>query len=110
MKIPNGEQADLGNKLEDYSLNPFHRQGKHKARVFEAVLGVAILNKHVLAGALLNAAKNSNEAVALGDNGFGETYALRFELVTEKGSAAVMSGWIIRRNERFPRLTTCYIM
>lgn len=29
MKPPNGERADLGTKLEDYTLNPFHRDGPH---------------------------------------------------------------------------------
>jgi hypothetical protein len=110
MKLPNGGSADLGRKLEDYSLNSFHQQGKHKARVFESVLGITLLNQQVLAAALLEAAENSTEAVTLGDNGFGEAYSLRFRLVTEKGSATVMSAWIVRRNENFPRLTTCYIM
>jgi len=110
MKLPNGENADLGAKLEDYSLNPFHRHGQHKARVFESALGITIANKEILARALLTAVKNSNDFVSLGDNDFGETYVLRFRLTTEKGSATVLSAWIIRRNEDFPRLTTCFIV
>jgi hypothetical protein len=78
MKLPNGDRADLGTKLEDYSLNPLHRHGQHKARVFES--------------------------------GFGETYALRFRLTTGKGSATVLGAWIVRHNEDFPRLTTCFIV
>src|SRR2546426_10343471 len=35
-----GDRADVGTKLEDYVLNMLHREGRHKARVFEAVLGV----------------------------------------------------------------------
>jgi hypothetical protein len=110
VKIPNGENADLGAKLEDYSLNPLHRHGQHKARVFESALGIAIANKEILARALLSAAKNSDDFVSLGDNGFGETYVLRFRLTTEKGSATILSAWIIRHNEDFPRLTTCFIV
>jgi hypothetical protein len=110
MRLPNGERADLGTKLEDYSLNPLHRHGQHKARVFESAVGITLVNKAVLARALLAAACNSNEAVALGDNGFGETFSLRFPLVTEKGAATVLSAWIIRYNENFPRLTTCFIV
>jgi len=34
LKLPNGHQADLGLKLEEYSLNLLHREGQHKARVF----------------------------------------------------------------------------
>lgn len=110
MKLPNGDQANLGTKLEDYSLNPFHRQGQHKARVFESALGITLANKDVLARALRDAAKNSNDFVSLGDNGFGETYILRLKLTTEKGSATISSAWIIRHNEDFPRLTTCFIV
>ena len=110
MKLPNGDRADLGTKLEDYSLNPLHRHGQHKARVFESALGITLANKDVLARALLEAAKNSGEFVALGDNGFGETYVLRFRLATGKGSATVLSAWIVRHNEDFPRLTTCFIV
>jgi hypothetical protein len=110
MKLPNGDRADLGTKLEDYSLNPLHRHGQHKARVFESALGITITNKDVLARALLEAAKYSGEFVALGDNGFGETYALRFRLTTGKGSATVLGAWIVRHNEDFPRLTTCFIV
>jgi hypothetical protein len=106
MKLPNGNRTDLGTKLEDYSLNPLYRQGQHKARVFESALGITLANKEVLERALLDAAINSNAAIAGGDNGFGETYVLRFLLTTEKGSATVLSTWIIRHNEDFPRLTT----
>ena len=110
MKLPNGNRANLGTKLEDYSLNPLHRHGQHKARVFESALGITLANKEVLSRGLLAAAKNSNEVAALGDNGFGETYVLRFRLTTEKDAATVLSAWIVRHNEDFPRLTTCFIV
>ncbi len=106
MKLPNGKRADLGTKLEDYSLNPLHRHGQHKARVFESALGTTLANKEILSQALLAFAANSNEFTALGDNGFGETYLLRFRLATDRGSATVLSAWIVRHNEDFPRLTT----
>ena len=108
--MPNGNRADLGTKLEDYSLNPLHRQGLHKARVFESALGITLANKESLSLALLAQAADSNEFVASGDNGFGQTYVLRFSLTTERGSATVLCAWIVRRNEDFPRLTTCFIV
>jgi len=110
MKLPNGKRADLGTKLEDYSLNPLHRHGQHKARVFESALGITLASKEILSQALRVQAANSNEFIALGDNGFGETYVLRFRLATDRGSATVLSAWIIRHNEGFPRLTTCFIV
>jgi hypothetical protein len=41
MKLPNAERAfvDVA-KLRDYSLNAEHKEGKHKARVFAAALGL----------------------------------------------------------------------
>ena len=41
MKLPNAENAviDIA-KIRDYSLNPNHLEGKHKARVFLKALGI----------------------------------------------------------------------
>lgn len=110
MKLPNGHRCDLGTKLEDYSLNPLHREGRHKARVFEAALGITLANADVLRTAIREAAATSSEAEARGDNGFGEVFNLRFVMTTERGRATVLTGWIIRHNENFPKLTTCYII
>jgi hypothetical protein len=107
VKIPNGRNADLGTKLEDYSLNPFHRNGQHKARVFQSVLGISLKNANLLRDALKQAAATSEDAVHHGNNGFGENYELRFRLATELGAATILSAWIVRQDEDFPRLTTC---
>lgn len=109
MRLPNGTRAELGTKLVDYVLNPLHRDGRHKARVFDSAVGIARGNAGVLARALLDAAANSEHAEARGDNGYGDVYVLRFEITTTAGTATVVSVWIIRRGEDFPRLTTCYI-
>ena len=110
MKLPNGGRADLGTKLEDYTLNPLHRDGRNKARVFTSVLGITLANADVLRRALLDAAANSDQVEPRGDNGFGEVYVLRVALTTAKGTAIVLSAWIIRHGEDFPQLTTCYIV
>jgi hypothetical protein len=109
MKLPNGVRADLGSKLEEYVMNPRHQRGRHKARVFESVLGISIANLDILRQALRDAAATADDVEARGDDGFGEVYVLRFRLVTDKGAATVVSAWIVRRGEDFPRLTTCYI-
>ncbi len=110
MKLPSGGRAELGTKLEDYTLNPRHREGRNKARVFESALGITLANADVLRRALLDAAASSDQVESRGDNGFGEVYVLRFPLTTTKGTAIVLSAWIIRYGEDFPRLTTCYIV
>ena len=110
MKLPNGQRADLGTKLEDYSLNPSHRDGRHKARVSAATLSITLDNRQLLRDALLQAAATSDAAESRGDNGFGEMFLLRFPLTTSKGAAIILSVWIVRHGEDFPRLTTCYIV
>ena len=110
MKLLNSERADLGTKLEEYVLNPLHRKGKHKARMFESVLGITLANAQVLRSALLNIAASSDQVKPGGDNGFGDVYVLRFPINTAKGTATVLSAWIVRHGEDFPRLTTCYIV
>jgi len=109
MKLPNGESADLGAKLEEYALNPLHRDGRHKARVFESALGITHANRQVLRQAILAAAATSDQAEARGNNGHGDLYQLRFRMETAKGTACVLTAWIVRHGEDFPRLVTCYI-
>ena len=56
MKLPHAGQAfiDLA-KLRDYSLSPTHPEGKHKARVFSAALGLEAGDAEWLRGQLLRA-------------------------------------------------------
>jgi hypothetical protein len=91
-------------------LNPRHRSGRHKARVFESALGITRQNQDILAKALHEAAGNSENAISTGDQGFGATFIIRFPLTTDKGAATVLSGWILRHGEDFPRLVTCFII
>ena len=97
MKLPNGERADLGSKIEDYVLNPSHWEGRHKAWVFESMLGITRSNQQVLREAILAAAVNSDEAEALGDNGHGTVYVLRFPLTITHRTAMILTAWIPRR-------------
>jgi hypothetical protein len=110
MKLPNGHRADLGLKLEEYALNPQHRDGRHKARVFESALGITLADPSPLRHAILAAAATSDEVEARGDNGYADVYVLRFVMQSAKGSAVVLTAWIIRHGEDVPRLTTCYIV
>jgi hypothetical protein len=103
VKLPNGDRADLGTKIEDYVLNPAHWEGRHKARVFESVLGITLINRAILRDAILSAASSSDDAEVLGDNGHGHVYVLRFPLVTLRGSANILTAWIVRHEEDFPR-------
>jgi Domain of unknown function (DUF6883) len=110
VKLPNGDRADLSTKLSDYVLNPEHRHGRHKARVFASSLGITRQNQQLLADALRKAATDSTDVTSMGDQGFGEIFEIRFPLATDRGQATVLSAWIIRRGEDFPRLVTCFIV
>lgn len=57
MRLPNGDQAIVEIvKLQEYCLSPTHPRGRHKARVFAAVLGLTADNAELLRDALLRAA------------------------------------------------------
>ena len=102
MKLPNGHRADLGTKIEDYSLNPSHREGQHKARVFASTLGLTLDRSEFLRRVVLAAAATSDAAESRGDNGYGEVFVLRFPLRTAVGAATVLTAWIVRHSEDFP--------
>lgn len=107
MKLPNGERAVLGDKLERYCLNPQHLQGKHKAIMFQQRLGINLENKAILEEALLQTAIN-NKAVIYKEDRYGVHYDIKFPLKTKFGESLILSCWIIRKEENFPRLTNAY--
>jgi hypothetical protein len=108
LKLPNPDRAivDIA-KLRTYCLDPCHPEGGHKARVFEAALGLSIEDAVWLRKWLLDVAHE--DARYLRSDEFGVTYAIDFELSTPAGSVVVRSGWIVRHGEDFPRLTTCFV-
>jgi hypothetical protein len=57
MKLPNPDRAIVDTtNLRDYCLSPTHPRGRHKARVFAAVLGLTATDADTLRAALLTAA------------------------------------------------------
>ena len=109
MKLPNPEQTFIDNrKLTGYSLNLEHDEGKHKARVFKSALNMTINNLEELKNALFQAVKNY-EAIPDKTNTYGQKYIIDFPLTRENKTAIVHSVWIVRNNENFPRLVTCYV-
>lgn len=107
MKLPNGDRADLGDKLERYSLNPEHPKGKHKALLFKKRLGITLANKEQLEQALKQAAIEADAELYKRDR-FGRHYDIKFTLRNDVGSSLILSCWIIRTDEDVPRLTNTY--
>jgi hypothetical protein len=110
LKLPNAGRAvvDIG-KLLDYSLNLSHDVGKHKARVFEAALGLTIDDAAWLREKILQAV-NEEAAVAGARSPFGDKYVM--DIAVERGAyqALVRTTWIIEYGTDFPRLTSCYVL
>ncbi len=107
MFLPNGAQAELGDKLERYCLNPFHAKGKDKAALFKKRLGITLENKQVLEQALLASARCEDVILKRSDQ-HGIYYNTQFFVKTAVGESWVLGCWIVRRGENFPRLTNTY--
>ena len=110
MKLPNGKRAVVEiAKVRDYCLNVAHPEGRHKARVFRAVLGIGPAESHMLQDRLLAAALDQESAAGEVDQ-FGHRYVIDFPLEHAGRRALVRAAWIVLTNEDFPRLTSCYIL
>jgi Domain of unknown function (DUF6883) len=60
--LPNADKANVPlEKLRDYSLNPSHARGKHKARVFASATGMTMDDAPRLRSIILQAVL-TNEA------------------------------------------------
>lgn len=110
MKLPNGDRAfvDIA-KLRDYSLDPAHKEGRHKARVFAAALGLTRNDVDWLHGQLLAAARTSDCRPGRKTE-HGQRYLLDCTWAHRDKSARLRSVWNVRPNEDFPRLITCYVL
>ena len=109
MLLPNGERAIVDpRKLREYCLNPHNARGKHKARVFAAVLGITAAEASQLRAKLLEIARTGDAEIGELDL-YGQRYTIDFEMETAVGKATVRSGWIILHGKPVPRLTTCYV-
>lgn len=110
MKLPNAEDTFIDDeKLVGYCLNPQHSDGQHKARVFQAALGIGVENAGVLKAELLAAVKE-NEAEPIQRNAYGQKYVIDFAMTHNGRTATIHSVWIVRDSENSPRLVTCYVL
>lgn len=109
MRLPNPEKAVIpAQKLSGYCLNPNHADGKHKAYVFQAVFGIGIAEESELKQALQEAIQRY-DATPDEANQYGQKYVVDFWLTRNDKQAMVRSIWIVRYEEDFPRLVSCYV-
>ena len=110
MKLPEADRAIVDRrKLTEYCLNPAHDDGRHKAALFEELVGVTVHDADLLLAALRNAALTGAASVGRSDK-YGQRYTIDFEYTGPAGAATIRSVWIVRTGEEIPRLVTCYIL
>jgi hypothetical protein len=110
MKLPHADRAEVSlRKLVDYCLNPRHDEGKHKARVFSAVLGMTAADAEALRDLLLEAVR-AYEAQPGYRDAYGQRYAVDFPVEWCGRHAIIRSGWIVEHGSDVPRLTSCYVL
>ncbi|MGE3240638.1 MAG: DUF6883 domain-containing protein [Pirellulales bacterium] len=109
MKLPNGHQAIVElEKLVDYCLNVDHPRGKHKAKVFKASCGLTAEHAEWMRDQLLQAAAN-DDASSGKQYAFGQRYVIECNLEGPVGKARVVTAWIVRDGEDFPRFVSAYV-
>jgi hypothetical protein len=110
MKLPGAERAYVDiNKVRDYCLGSFHPEGRHKARVFRSALDLSAKDAEFLRRAILNAVVKA-DAVRGKSDAHGSRYVMDFEVERRARHAMIRTVWIVRRNEEFPCLLTCYVL
>jgi hypothetical protein len=110
MKLPGGDKAYVDvRKLRDYCLSESHPRGRHKARVFAAALGLKAEDAGELRRVLLAAARDA-EALPLEKEQYGQRYVVECAMDGPGGPGVIRSFWIVRPDEGFPRLLTCYVV
>lgn len=108
MQIPNAGRAIIEPvKLHGYLLSRNHPVGRFKAAFFLA-LGYSSENWRQLE-ADLRSQHLSHDAMLGERSQYGQKYTIRATLVGPSGgSADVVSVWVLRTGEEFPRFLTAY--
>ncbi|MEH2042200.1 DUF6883 domain-containing protein [Nostoc sp.] len=110
MKLPNFELAFIDRKkLQNYSLNSQHDRGKHKARLFAAILDLGSDDVEILQLLIEDAIQNYQAIPSVLDE-YGQRYIVDFPITRNQNTANIRTTWIVRPTENFPRLVSCYIL
>lgn len=96
-------------KFVDYCLNPNSRQGRHKARLFKAVLGFDRSNYMSLIASVRQGIL-AEEAEYQGETAHGHLWRVDLPITGPGGSATVRTAWIYEKGKDVPRLTTAYVL
>jgi uncharacterized protein DUF6883 len=109
-RLPNAELAVLDvRKLSDYCLDPAHRRGRNKARVFRAALGVTQEDAGWLRAAILDALPNAEVFEDEVDE-YGSRWRVDVHLTRQGMQAMVRTAWILRAGDAVPRFVSCWVL
>ena len=107
--LPNTETVILDiRKVSDYCLDPAHRRGRNKARLFRAALGITKDDAEWLRSAILDAIARE-EALQEERDQFGARWRVDVRLARQGKEAVVRTTWIIRTGEAVPRFVSCWV-
>lgn len=108
MKLPAGNRALIDpSKVRDYLLSPSHPVGRFKAAFFAAI-GFKHGEWRALVAELARLAADG-EAEPTEATEYGQKYGIRGTITSPSGrSAMILSAWIVRGGEAFPRLVTAH--
>jgi hypothetical protein len=101
MKLPNFELAFIDpNKLQNYSLNSQHNRGKHKARLFAAILDLGSDDAEILQLLIQDAIQNYEAIPSLLDE-YDQRYIVDFPITRNQNTANIRTTWLVPPHRRF---------
>jgi hypothetical protein len=103
MKLPFRDKIkreQIIEKLTTYVLNFEHKDGRHKARIFKAKLGLTVNNQELLITGIFEAVNNQPVTYTTTSQ-YGEKYVIDFIMETEMGTSKIRSAWIIPFEKNF---------
>ncbi|SHE39371.1 hypothetical protein SAMN05443144_101206 [Fodinibius roseus] len=82
--------------------------GKHKARIFKSELGIEQNDAELLKDLILSSLPDSLAEINFSDK-YGTRYTVNLKIRIFGKESVLTTGWIIRSDENYPRLITCYV-
>jgi hypothetical protein len=111
LQLPLREQAEIPPaKLRDYALNPEHEEGRHKARVFAAALGIRREHWAYLRDQILRALESAPVTGVRLAGPWAMLYEVRIDIDGLNGQThPIITVWFSRDAIGAPTLTTTYV-
>jgi len=109
--IPNFQKAEIPRqKLVNYLLDPLHKEGRHKARVFKSALAFDQSSWEELAQAII--AELPYFPATVGSEGeWGKKYEVVLPITGKNDrNVEVLTVWIIRLETDFPKFVTALVV